>query len=373
MLDQGDQYPTPVYQLDDAQRPDGDLLGRPTYRVLNEWRDWMDSYDSANTEFESPDGEIVRTKLQNSYQPGYGRKYYAKLKDFERGMRRWINANPSTVMLTFSASHLNDDGGLRCPADHMREIAEGWRFARKLLHKVLSGRKWEYVRIWEPHKDGYGHLHVAIFTEGEIEAEMFESVMRSYVENVTAAGTEAHQNAPCSEHAGEGSNRWDSAVSGCDDCSVPVSVNDDVENLGSYISEYLGVFGEPATERPISEQTFYAVAWATNTRRLDFSNGAQDVIKREKFRRDTGLNPEARGGREAYERYKAREAGVTGGSSGSSGSGGGDGGDGDGWSIEAICYVHDDGSREYADPTSGGVSTTVIDGKPGMDPPAKRS
>ena len=78
------------------------------------------------------------------------------------------------------------------------------------------------------------------------------------------------------------------------------------------------MFGESILDRPQSEQMFHAVTWATNTRRLDFSNGAQEIIRMEKFRRDTGLNPEARGGREAFERYRAREAGVPGGSGGSS-------------------------------------------------------
>ena len=171
--------------------PEDTLLGRPTYRVLNEFREWYRGYESAHIEYESPEGETVRTRLENSYQPDYGKRYYAKLKDFERGITRSFD-DVTTAMLTFTASHRNDSGGERCPADHMREIAEGWRNARKMVHKALSGRNWEYARIWEPHEDGYGHLHVAIFVEDAIAPEVFEPVMSSYVENVTAAGTEAH-------------------------------------------------------------------------------------------------------------------------------------------------------------------------------------
>ncbi|MFD1687636.1 hypothetical protein ACFSAS_18840, partial [Halobellus litoreus] len=242
----------------------------------------------------------------------------------------------NTAMLTLTASHQNAKGGWRCPADHMRDIMEGYDAARKQLHQVLSGRRWEYARVWEPHADGYGHLHIAVFVEDDgddLDAGDFEPVMRSHVENCDPAGSKAH------------------AVDG-----DAVSVRDDVENLGSYISEYIGIFGDETLNRPMTEQMFYAVTWATNTRRVDFSNGAQDLMAREQFRRETGLNPEDRGG-EMMERWK-------------------DGGDpdgedndsGQGWEVRQICTVNS-GRPEYADPTTGGVETTAIAGRSGVDPP----
>jgi hypothetical protein len=96
---------------------------------------------------------------------------------------------------------------------------------------------------------------------------------------------------------------------------------------------------------------FYAVTWATGTRRLDFSNGAQDLIRGEKFRRETGLRPSDRGGCES-----ARAAAEA------------DGGDGSGWAVDSICTVRH-GSPEYADPTTGGADTTAISGRSGVDPP----
>ena len=48
---------------------------RPWYAVLSSWRDWYDGYLRSNLEFESPEGETVRTPLQNSYQPEYGKRY----------------------------------------------------------------------------------------------------------------------------------------------------------------------------------------------------------------------------------------------------------------------------------------------------------
>jgi len=316
------------------------MQARPWYAVVSEWRDWYSGYLRSNIEFESPEGETVRTDLQNSYMPEYGKRYYAKLKDMERGIKKEYEGL-TTVMLTFTASHRNDEGGWRCPADHMRDIMEGYDTARKQLHQVLSGRNWEYARVWEPHADGYGHLHLAVFIEdgGGLEPGDFGAVMESHVENCRPAGWEAHR------PEGQGA----------------VSVNDEVNNLGSYISEYIGIFGDEALDRPITEQMFYAVTWATNTRRVDFSNGAHEVMKREKFRRETGLCPEDRGGGEAFETWKAIEAGVI----------GSDGGSGDGWTVESICTVRRT-RPEYADPTTGGVEATAIAGRSGVDPPPDR-
>jgi hypothetical protein len=308
-----------VHELSDG------VQARPWYQVVREFEDWYDGYRRSHIEFEGPDGETVRTRLENSYMPEYGKRYYARLKDLERGItRRWEDV--TTVMLTFSASTENAEGHPRCPADHMRQIQEGVNTARKMLHKALSGRNWEYARVWEPHKSGYGHQHVAVFVEDgdDLEPEDFRPVMRSYVENTVSAGSDAHT------------------------LEEAVSLNREVDNLGSYISEYIGIFGDEVLERPIHERAFYAVAWATNTRRVDFSNGAQDVIRDEEFRRETGLRPEDRGETDG----DLEEA------------------DGSDWSVGSICTVPEATKRPVrVEPSDGGTRTRRIDGRRGVDPP----
>ena len=315
-----------------------ELVGRPVRAVVEEWREWYKSYESAHLTFENQEGDVVRTPLENSHQPRYAKRYYARLKDLERGINRQYE-DLTTVMLTFTNSHENAKGFPRAPVDHMREIADGWATARKQVHKALSGRNWEYARIWEPHDDGYGHLHVAIFVEGEAKPADFEKVMASYVSNVDGAGREAHS----LENA--------------------VSVNDSVENLGSYITEYLGAFqdGDGPLDRPVTEQIFRATVWASNTRRLDFSNGAQEIIKGEEFRRETGLRPEDRGGategatEDAETASEAPEDPE------------------DDWEVAHVCYVESRHVRTRTDPTAGGVRTVAIDHRPEIDPPPDRS
>jgi hypothetical protein len=339
---------------------------RAWWRVVNEWRDWYAGYRRSHIEFISPEGETVRGKLQNSYQPEYGNRYYAKLKQLERAFKREFRQQ-TTVMLTLTASNENRKGEARCPADHMREIAEGWKTARKTLHRILDGAKWEYVRVWEPHKSGYGHMHVAVFLDGDASAAAFEPVMDSYVRNCPAAAKEAHR------------------VDGED---AAVSVNSGVENLGSYISEYIGSYGKEPLNRPISEQMFYATCWATGTRRVDFSNGAQDLIsdqrKHDEFTRETGINTGSEFGREAFGRWINRnypgwqpeygsgssEASpivddrpfLDDPSSGDSGGGGGE------WDMDRVCTVQG-GSPSYAEPAPGGVEMQAIDGRLGVDRP----
>jgi hypothetical protein len=310
---------------------------RPVYAVISEWRDWYNGYLNAHIEYEGPEGQTARKRLENSYQPEYGKRYYTKLKDFERATEREYEGL-TTVMLTLTASNENAEGGPRCPADHMRDIMEGYDAARKQLHKALSGQKWEYARVWEPHESGYGHLHLAVFVEDQGDSEIvepgdFEKAMRSHVENCGPAGWDAH--------------RPDGNA---------VSINRDVNNLGTYISEYIGVFGEDALERPMNQQMFYATCWATGTRRVDFSNGAHEMMAREEFRRETGLRPEDRGESE--------------GDTGDDESRTGDA-DADGWAARSICTVN---SREpsYSDPTTGGVDTTAIEGRREFDPPPHR-
>jgi hypothetical protein len=338
VIDTDGGYRVSVDGLPEQNRPDGDRKARPWYSVVNAWRDWMNSpiYQSGHITFENADGDVVRTQVENSYMESYSSRYYAKLKDLERGVERHYG-DVTTVMLTLSASSENAEGGRRCPADHMREIAAGWNTARKQLPHVLEGYNYSYARIWEPHQSGYGHQHIAIFVEddgGDLAAEDFRPFMNSYVGDVPGAGSEAH------------------AVDG-----DAVSVNDDVENMGSYISEYLGIFGEEALDRPITEQMFYATCWATNTRRLDFGQGAQQIISGEQFRRETGLRPSDRGDCETDSKAADSDDSDA------------NGGDDTGWSVKRLCTVPSK-SREHVDADAGGVDVTTIDGHGGgVDPP----
>ena len=347
-----DGYTVPADQPEGP--PEGEIRARPWYRVLAEWRDWYKGYESAHITFERGDGKTARTRLTNAYQPEYGDTYYAKLKDLERAVDREYEGL-TTAMLTFSASTLNAEGNPRCPADHMREIADGWDTARKRLYEALDGWNWEYVRVWEPTSEtgkgpaGYGHLHVAIFVETPGEASRlirpgrFRPVMEAYTDATPSAHPAAH--------------RADGSA---------VSIRDG-EGLGSpagYVAEYIGTHGERAVDRPMHEQQFFATTWATGTRRVSFSRGANELLRGERRRRETGTRPGDRGGESgARDGVSDGESDVT----ELGGSGGGYDPDRE-WEARCICRVV--GSiPNRSDPTTGGIETIATEERSGLDPP----
>jgi hypothetical protein len=318
---------------------DGTVKARPWYRVVRQHTDWYKDSLSSHIEYKNPDGETVRGPLENSYQPQYGDRYYAKLMDLKRGIeRRW--GDMSIVMLTLSASTLDRQDRPRPPADHMRDIREGWETARKQLYHAVDGREWCYARVWEPTtRDGqgpagYGHMHIAVFVrdpENTVTAGDFDGFMRSYVSNTPPAGWEAHRP---------------------DGDAVSVTHQLEEANAATYVSEYIGQYGDDLHERPAHERAFLATAWATETHRVEFdSTTAQDLIRGEEFRRETGLRPEDRGTAESDSKDAVTDAGEDGGTDG----------DGEGWTLDCLCDVSN-GRPNYYTPENSTVDTTAVDG-----------
>ena len=349
---------TPVEWAEQGVPPGSEVQARNAGNVLEEFRTWMEGYHNAHLEFENQDGDLVRAKLENSYMESYSTEYYAKLKQFERAVERHYR-DATTVMLTLTASHENANGDPRAPGDHMRDIAEGWRTARQHLYSLLSDAEMDYVKIWEPHQDGYGHLHVGVVTTADVSAAEFAPFMASYTENVKSAGTDAHRNRACGKHA-DGGNPWEEAKPTCEDCHTPVSVNDDVENMGSYLSEYLGIYGEEESvlDRSLEEQLFYAVSWATRTRRLDFSNGAQELIaeqNRLERREEVEATAADRGGREgdAEASQTTAEVGA---------------GEPEVWTLSNLTRADQRGPDRHPPPDGGAATGGPIDGLDHADP-----
>jgi hypothetical protein len=328
----------------DVEPDDGTVKSRPWYRVVRQHTEWYRDYLQGHIEFEDPDGETVRGRLENSYQPQYGDRYYAKLMDLKRGIeRRW--GDMTIVMLTLSASTLDRQDRPRPPADHMTDIRSAWETARKQLYHAVDGREWCYARIWEPTTTdgrgpaGYGHVHVAAFIrdpENTVTAGDFDPFMRSFVTNCPPAGWEAHRP---------------------DGDAVSVTHELEDANAATYVSEYIGQYGDHLHERPDHERAFLATAWATETKRVTFSNGAQDLIKGEQFRRETGLRPEDRGQSESDS--EGRETDTDGEQDTE--------GDGEGWTLDCLCDVSN-GRPEYYTPENSTVDTTAIDGTTASQP-----
>ncbi|MFB6137532.1 MAG: hypothetical protein ABEJ42_04225, partial [Halobacteriaceae archaeon] len=258
---------------------DGDERRSKTwFAVLNEFLDWYNDYRHAHLVFNDPDGETVRGQMPNSHQPRYGDRYYARLKALERQMLQRYS-NLSVALLTLTGSSKNDNGGWRCPADHLRDVINSWRPDRgrgvyHALRDSLSDREWEYALVVEKHQSGYGHVHVAVFVDGELEESDFHSAIDAHLRHCDIAHRDAH------DYYSEDLEERPISVSEVNPALEPdqYGEHDMIGNIGSYIGEYIGAHGEPLFDRGVDELAFRAACWATGTQMVRFSNGANEMI-----------------------------------------------------------------------------------------------
>lgn len=343
---------------------DGHRRARPWHAVLNEFLLWYNDYRHAHLLFKDPEGNRVRAQMPNAHQPSYGRKYYARLKALERQMvRRYDDLH--VVMLTLTGSMRNANGGWRCPCDHMRDVVSSWRPDRgrgvyHALYDALSGYEWEYALVVEKHKNGYGHVHVAVFVDGAVTAEDFHPAIDAHLRHCEIAHRDAHDYYAPEEEARPISIRRVDTDLDPDDYD---DYEDRVGNVGSYIGEYIGAFGGELFDRGLDELVFRAAAWATGTQVIRFSTGANEMINHDLDRDDdepaepeVRANPEFDPEEHATPENDVKPYEVVEGT----------------WSIEAIGRVDETGEDLY-DVTRSGVSWKTIDDASYLDPPSVQS
>jgi len=346
---------------EDAARSDNNRYRSKTWStVLREFLSWYNDYRWAHLRFRDPDGDLVRAPMLNSHQPAYGDIYYAKLKALERQVLQRFE-NPHVVMLTLTGSTQNGNGGPRCPADHLRDVVDPFsKNVRPALHRSLDVEQWEYAKVLEHHTSGYGHMHVAVFVDGEVAEEDFRPAIDAHLKHCDIAHRDAHDYYhPDNQKRPISVNRIDPDVDpNADDVEA-------VSNLGSYIAEYIGSHGKELFDRGLSELAFRSACWATGTQRVTFSPGATELIDSEiptdddsdvvevpaKYKHgvtiedvqeavsdpDKSVNDHLKGGPE-------------------------------GWSLDGIGTVDEDGESRH-DIENSGVSYVQIDGSEHVDPP----
>jgi hypothetical protein len=228
------------------------------------WREYVEDKEGVQAIFENSAGERVKGSDPHRFDPEYCDKQYAKLKDLERGLRDDYGKRLHTAMLTFTASSTDDDGEPLPPVDHLDGLLESWEAVTRALRREMEGRRYERLAILEPHKSGYIHVHMAVFVDGPVTQETFAPVIEAHLRNCDGAGQDAHDLG--------------------DDSTVSVNhvgadrTEDTIENLGTYLAEYLGAYGEDPTEAPENVQKSNAVLWATGRRRWRPSQGAQEYM-----------------------------------------------------------------------------------------------
>jgi hypothetical protein len=317
--------------------------------------------------FRDPDGDLVRAPMPNSHQPQYGDTYYARVKALERQFLA-TSSNPYIVMLTLTASNKNEKGGWRCPADHLRDVINSFTdHVRPALHRALGSNgadvdNWEYARVVEHHPgNAYGHVHIALFIDGVVSESDFRPVIDTHLRHCEPAGASAHN-----YYSSEAKDRpiSTSRVDVALDPEEYDGSEDIVGNLGSYVAEYIGAYGTELFERNVEELAFRATCWATSTNRVDFSNGAQELISADRDEQST-TGVQLVDSSDLDDRFDGEEL-VT------------DSNesmldtlpDQNSWDFDGIGLVDKDGETRHS-VENGGVDYIHIDGAEHLDPPKK--
>lgn len=232
-------------------------------RATRSWRTWLEDAKNAGLVFEDGDGNQATGPQENRFMASYSNRQYAKLKDLERGLRDAYGDRFHTGLLTLTAS-FGRPGEWVAPVDHLADLLSSWEAVRRALHRQLEGRRWEYLAVLEPHESGYAHVHVAVFVDGVVSAGAFEPVIDAHLRNCERAEEAAHQ--------------YENVITVKQVADQRDRDLEEIGNLGSYLGEYLGLYGGDPLDAPEHVQRFNALLWATGRQRWRPSNGAQEYM-----------------------------------------------------------------------------------------------
>jgi hypothetical protein len=261
-------------------------------------------YRGLTARFKNQFGETFEIPLMDAWGETYSKKEYARARALEREMGggerptggtslgQW--ENPVTAMLTLTASS-TPDGSRLPPIDHLDAIHDafskhGVRDALRNTmeyHLDLDSDEWAYWSQAEPHGMGaaadndknpganacYTHLHVGIYFDRDALAPSIsledvgselERVIDSHIEKCEPAAFSAHDYTTI-----------DSYVEDSDGC---ISLNPEVENMGSYMAAYMGGYTEDLLEKPVEYLAWGALYWSGSRRRVSRSDIVNDAI-----------------------------------------------------------------------------------------------
>ena len=168
--------------------------------------------------------------------------------------------------------------------DHLDELLSSWSSVSRTLRRVLDDRRSARLAILEPHpgdgpNNGYLHIHIAVFVDGNIKPETFQPVINAHLRNCDLATADAHDldddDTISVRHAGAdrqpGYNH-----------ALAEGIEYDSDQLGElaiYLAEYLGTYGDDdPLQAPEHVQAANALLWATNRQRWRPCSTAQSLM-----------------------------------------------------------------------------------------------
>jgi len=267
----------------------------PLVAVVEEMLEWYEGYRDKKLRMARGDGvreerESFLVDLENSFQPGYQARTYARLQALRRQTAggeypdgsecEGEYEEPVTVLFGLTSSGVDGDGSPRPIVDHDREIREAWtgssgsvkRTLRYVLEDKLGLSSEEYAWWWqaEPHPGdgknaGYSHSHPVVVLDAagadveaeQITAETFRAAVAKHVAETPGATWEAH---------------------GLDQ-AVTVKQPGEVEDFASYVSEYLAVSPDQDLLERSDEYLMWAASmWASTSQKYSKSKTATAAL-----------------------------------------------------------------------------------------------
>ncbi|UVE51889.1 hypothetical protein KU306_11080 [Haloferax larsenii] len=257
-------------------------------------------YDGLLARFGNREGETFEIPLTDAWGEEYSKKQYARAMALQRQMAGGERPSggesvaawdaPATAMLTLTASSV-PNGTRISPVEHTDALHDSFSYdgVRDTLrntmeyHLGLDADQWGYWLQAEPHGMGgdgtgmnacYTHLHVGVYFDTEPLGERagdlhsvgreFERVIEKHLEVCEYAGRSAHDYDTITDYEKESD--------GC------ISLNANVENMGSYLAAYMGGYTEELLEKPIEYLAWGAIYWSAARRRSSRSKVLTEAI-----------------------------------------------------------------------------------------------
>ena len=282
-------------------------------RFLEAHSDYEGLYGRFEPVADGDDSEF-RVDFEDAWGSSYMDTEYARAKALDRQVSggdlptgseisaQW--SDPATCMLTLTASARQLLAVDHLDAVHDSFTKDGVRDTLRNTmehHLGLDASQWGYWLQAEPHGAGdhadpdetpgvnacYTHIHVAVYFDaaplfGDLDGDPyepgsstharwesigseFERVIDKHLDECDPAGWSAHNY-----------ESIDSYVLDDDGC---ISLNPDVENLGSYLAAYLGGYKGDLFERSIEYIAWGSIYWATARQRTTRSLRVNHAIK----------------------------------------------------------------------------------------------
>jgi hypothetical protein len=215
---------------------------------------------------EQESGDVIVMPHNHRTKPQYRKKTYAKLSVVEDyAHEKWGQTVPTTF-LTCTAPHTDENGNYRPILDVLDEMKEAYNNLRKIIHKETKKTETEIVAVWEPHKTGYPHLHIAVL--GVARPSLGDRVQEIWTEKYIENASKSAQ-----------------------DCEVRKGRSSQLKSPLAYMMKYLGKTlvrdaptgaGESSVEqrKPTIQgfDAFSALLWISERRQWSVTQGLSEAI-----------------------------------------------------------------------------------------------